>query len=138
VPQRRTRGRPRPKPDAFATLSVYTTVPSRAEARRLAKVAVARRLAACANAFSIDSQYWWQDRIEAADEWAVFFKTTRGNFEDLRRLIRAEHSYDLPCIVAFEHAEVDGSYAHWIRREARGGSAAGRRKRASRPTRRRS
>jgi periplasmic divalent cation tolerance protein len=74
-------------------VQVVTTTGSRDEAQSLARLAVERRLAACAQITApIRSIYRWQDAVQEADEWMVIMKTTSARLEDLMRQIRAEHS----------------------------------------------
>src|SRR5215468_4324937 len=67
-------------------LQVQTTTDSRAEAMELAKAAVEARLAACGQvAGPVASTYWWNDELERAEEWFVFFKLPADRYETLPR-----------------------------------------------------
>lgn len=101
-------------------LIVYTTWPDAETADRAARTAVEQRLAACANRFApLQSVYRWEGAVETATEIPMIFKTTRERVEALRRLVEAQHPYDLPCIVAFA-ADAAGSspgFLAWIAAE---------------------
>ena len=82
-------------------LQVQTTTDSRAEAMELAKAAVEARLAACGQvAGPVASTYWWNDELERAEEWFVFFKLPADRYEALAEFLAERHSYDEPEIVA--------------------------------------
>jgi periplasmic divalent cation tolerance protein len=102
-------------------LIVYTTWPDVETADRAARAAVEQRLAACANRFApLQSVYRWQGAVETASEIPMIFKTTRNQADALRRLIEAQHPYELPCIVAVA-ADATGSspgFLAWIAAEA--------------------
>src|SRR3989442_3807252 len=86
-------------------LQVTTTTDSRAEAERLGRVMVGRRLAACAQIVGpITSTYWWKGDKETAEEWLVLMKTTGARREELMATIKAEPSYETPGITAVPHA----------------------------------
>jgi periplasmic divalent cation tolerance protein len=69
-------------------LQVQTTTDSRAEAMELAKAAVEARLAACGQvAGPVASTYWWNDELERAEEWFVFFKLPADRYEDLAEFL---------------------------------------------------
>ena len=58
---------------------VYTTWPSIVEAERAGRAIVERRLAACVNILpGMVSHYWWQGKIERAEEVVMLVKTRAG------------------------------------------------------------
>ncbi len=97
-------------------IQVITTIDSEQGARKIARVAVERRVAACAQVSGpVSSVYWWQGKIEEAAEWACLLKTTRDNYLDLERLIKANHSYAVPEILAVPVIAGNGDYVAWLR-----------------------
>jgi periplasmic divalent cation tolerance protein len=99
-------------------LQVTTTTDSEGEARRLADLAVESRLAACGQVLSpITSVYWWDGKVENAQEWMVLLKTTANRVEQLIDRLRAEHSYDTPEIVAVPIVSGNPAYLDWITAE---------------------
>jgi periplasmic divalent cation tolerance protein len=99
-------------------LQVTTTTDSEAEARKLAELAVQSRLAACGQVLSpITSVYWWEGKVENAQEWMVVLKTTAGRVDQLIDRLRAEHSYDTPEIVAVPIVSGNPAYLDWITAE---------------------
>lgn len=99
-------------------LQVVTTAGSREEADRLARSAVERRLAACAQVVGpLTSTYWWQGTVETATEWQCVFKTTSARLDELRAHLEGEHSYETPEIVATPIVAGADAYLEWIRRE---------------------
>ena len=99
--------------------TVYITAKNRAEARKLAMLALDMRLAACANLFPIDSIYWWKGKKEHAKEVAILFKTRAALVKRLIAGLRKAHSYDVPCIVAWPILEGNRDYLDWIARETK-------------------
>jgi periplasmic divalent cation tolerance protein len=97
---------------------VTTTAGSRAEAERLGRAMVERRLAACAQVWGpITSTYWWKGEIETAEEWVAVFKTTESQTGQLIAAVKSEHSYETPDIVAVEIADGLPDYLGWIAAE---------------------
>ena len=94
---------------------VLMTAGSREEATRLAEILVAARLAACVQIMpEMESVYRWQDNIEREAEILLLAKTTRANFEDLERAVRALHSYETPEIIALPIAAASAPYLQWL------------------------
>lgn len=78
-------------------LVAMVTAPDRKTARRLARMALEARLAACANLVpGLESHYWWQGKLERAAEVLILFKTRRRCVAKLKDLILSQHPYDTP------------------------------------------
>lgn len=94
---------------------VYVTAPSPEEAERLARLAVEKRLAACANILpGMRSLYWWQGKLEQADETVLILKTTEALVPALTSALTAAHSYDCPCVVALPISQGNPDFLRWI------------------------
>jgi periplasmic divalent cation tolerance protein len=101
-------------------LQVTTTTDSRAEAQRLGRGMVERRLAACAQIVGpVSSTYWWKGSMETAEEWMTVLKTTDELRSRLIAAIKAEHSYETPDIVAVSIVDGFPDYLNWIAEETR-------------------
>ncbi len=99
-------------------LQVATTTETREDADRLARSAVERRLAACAQvAGPITSTYWWDEAVQTSSEWLCTFKTTAARLDELTAHLEAEHSYETPEIVATPIVAGSAAYLAWIERE---------------------
>ena len=97
---------------------VYTTWPSFVEAERSGRVLVERRLAACVNILpGMISHYWWQGKLERAEEAVALFKTRASLAERLRRAVKDVHPYETPSIMVVPIESVDADYYAWILRE---------------------
>ena len=99
-------------------LQVTTTTDSRAEAERLGRIMVTRRLAACAQIVGpVTSTYWWKGSMETTEEWLAVMKTTHEQSAQLIAAIKAEHSYETPDIVAISIVDGLPDYLNWIAEE---------------------
>lgn len=103
------------------TVVIETTLPADEASQRIVEGLLEDRLAACANWWRVASAYWWEGRLEHADEWLVAFKTTAAGRDALVEAIRARHPYDLPYIAWHEPDGVDARYADWVAAESGGG-----------------
>jgi periplasmic divalent cation tolerance protein len=99
-------------------LFAYITAPDAGEARRLGKILVAERLAACVNILpSMESHYWWNGKMESAHEAVLIAKTRAGLRDELLERVRALHPAETPCIVFLPLASGDPDYLAWIAAE---------------------
>ena len=97
---------------------VYTTWPSIVEAERAGRAIVERRLAACVNILpGMISHYWWEGKIERAEEVVMFVKTRAALAEAVRDAVKELHSYTTPAIMTLPVDDVDPDYQAWITKE---------------------
>ncbi len=102
--------------DAVAQVRIaITNVPDAETGRRIARVLVEERLAACVNLLApCRSVYRWQGAIEEADEVPMVIKTGADRFERLRARLIELHPYDLPELLAWTPGDAHGPYARWV------------------------
>ena len=104
-----------------SAVSLYITVGSRDDARRIARVVVAERLAACINLFDgVTSVFRWNDAIEEEPEIVMIAKCSQETLEPLKARILELHPYDCPCLVAWPIIDGHQPYLDWIRGECTG------------------
>jgi periplasmic divalent cation tolerance protein len=97
-------------------IQVQTTVASRADAEKIARVLIQGRLAACVQiAGPIASTYWWKGAIETAEEWLCFAKTRADLYAEVEAAIKSVHPYEVPEIFATEIVGGSRDYLRWIR-----------------------
>jgi periplasmic divalent cation tolerance protein len=94
---------------------VYTTWPSIVEAEAAGRKIVENRLAACVNILpGMISHYWWQGKIERAEEVVMIVKTRAGLAEPVSAAVRELHSYTTPAVMVLPVENVDPAYHAWI------------------------
>lgn len=94
---------------------VLTHLPNHADAVRLARLLVEQKLAACVNIGSpVQSLYRWRGMIETATEIPLAIKTTQALYPKVEALIKENHPYELPEIVALELTAGLAHYLQWI------------------------
>jgi periplasmic divalent cation tolerance protein len=97
---------------------VYIAAPSHAEAVKIGRVLVAERLAACANALpGARSVYWWQGKMEEADEAVLVAKSRARLTGRLIDRVKSLHSYTCPAIVVLPIVAGNPEYLAWIAAE---------------------
>ncbi len=94
---------------------VFTTLPDREAALRLASALVERRLAACVNVLAAcTSVYRWQSALHREDEVPLIVKTRTALFPALEAAILELHPYEVPEVVAVPVASGAAAYLAWI------------------------
>jgi periplasmic divalent cation tolerance protein len=98
---------------------VYMTCQNEAEARQLARRALGKKLAACANIFPVSSLFWWNGAIRSSKETAVILKTRASLVRALITELEKAHSYDVPCIDSIPILAMNRSCAAWLASQTR-------------------
>lgn len=94
---------------------VLTTTPNLQEAETLAELIVNARLAACVQILpQMTSVYQWEGKLQKESEHLLMIKTLPGKWAELHDLIRSNHSYETPEIVAIKADEVSPKYLGWL------------------------
>ncbi len=95
---------------------VLVTCGTLAEARRIARTVVSKRLAACVNIVlsPAESFYTWKGKLERAREYLLVMKTTAERLAALENEVKRLHSYDVPEFIALPIAEGSRKYLSWL------------------------
>jgi periplasmic divalent cation tolerance protein len=100
---------------ASEVLLVLSTFPDVATARRVGRELVEQRCAACANILpAVESIYWWEKKVESANETLVLFKTTAGRYAALETALRQLHPYEVPEVIAVKVEQGSPDYLRWV------------------------
>ncbi len=102
-----------PEVSVFMLGIVYITAESMDNASKIARELVSKKLAACVNMFPVSSVYRWNEKIEEDNEIAMLVKTDFSRFEEITRLVKSLHTYEMPAIEFWE-IEGDREYLNWI------------------------
>lgn len=72
------------------------------------------KLVACAQVWPISSRFWWDGKIEQAEEMRVVMHSRASLFEPVRQRVAQSHPYETMCIVSTRLRDVDPDYLRWI------------------------
>jgi periplasmic divalent cation tolerance protein len=96
-------------------IQVLISIDTQERARALQRVLLEARAAACVQILGpISSAYWWEGQIEEAQEWLCVAKTRRSAYSRLESLVKENHPYETPEILAIPILVGNPSYLDWI------------------------
>lgn len=99
-------------------LVVFITTGDAAEAEKIATTLLKRRQAACVNIVpGVSSHFWWQDKLEKAEESLLVVKTRDNLLPDLIKTVKKLHSNEVPEIIALPIAGGNPDYLAWLEQE---------------------
>ena len=104
----------------MSALLVFTNLPDRASAERLADNLIGKKVAACVNILApCRSVYRWKEAVQHDEEHPVLIKTTAERYPELESAIRALHPYELPEIIAVPIEQGLLQYLAWVAEETK-------------------
>ncbi len=96
---------------------VLVTIPKE-KAESLSKVILEKRLCACVNILGeVASYFWWEGKIDTASESLLLIKTKSEFFNKLKEVIKKNHPYQVPEIIAFNIDKINQEYLDWVNKE---------------------
>lgn len=97
---------------------IYITTGTDEEAQKVAEELLKQRKAACVSILpGVNSIFWWQDKLDSAQEILLIVKTKASLVDEIVRLVTEIHSYDVPEIIALPIMGGNRDYLEWIGKE---------------------
>jgi len=93
---------------------IQTTCASQKEAKKIAKILIEKKLAACVQITKIQSVYMWKEKLCRDKERLLFIKSKRKHFKKIENEIKKNHSYDLPEIIEIKITKASKEYSQFI------------------------
>jgi periplasmic divalent cation tolerance protein len=98
---------------------IYTTFPSKSEAKKAGRALVQSGMAACVNIFpKMTSFYMWQGEIEESREAAMLIKTARERSSEVLAEVKRLHPYSLPARLVLAVEDGGDDFLEWIRTQS--------------------
>ena len=96
-------------------ITVFTTVSSSEEAKKISRGLVEKKLAYCVNTIpSIQSTYFWDEKLCVDEELLLIIKTKEEKFSMLKDWMLENHSYDIPEVIALPIIQGSSDYLKCI------------------------
>ena len=90
------------------------TCGSEKEAQKISEILVKERAAACASISNVSSFFIWRGNPENKMESLLIIKTIESKYNELEHLVRINHSYECPEIIAIEVSKAYHEYGDWV------------------------
>ena len=102
------------------TSLVYITVGTKAEAVAIGNELVSHRLAASVNIIDqMNSIYHWDGELRYDSEVVMIAKTVSSKVPELTEIVKANHSYECPCILSIPTTGGNPAFLDWIANEVK-------------------
>lgn len=97
---------------------VYITTSGLIESKKIAKMLLEEKLAACINIIpTVESIYLWKGKIEEDSESIMVVKTRSELVENVIKKVEEVHSYEIPCVLEITLNKGSKPYLKWMKNE---------------------
>lgn len=94
---------------------VLVTTATFEEAQQISRALIEQRKAACVNIVpKVESLFWWQDKLDSAQESLLIIKTRAPLLNEVITLVKEIHSYTIPEIIALPIVGGSQDYLKWV------------------------
>ena len=94
---------------------VQTTTSNEEEAKKIAKILIQDKLAACVQLKDIESLYNWDGKLCCERETLLSIKIKKELFSKVKSKILELHSYDTPEIIELDISNISEDYLKFIK-----------------------
>jgi len=99
---------------------IYVTFNSIQEAKKLSKLLVKKKMAACTNIFpKIYSTYYWKNKTMTEVECSMIVKTSKPKLKKAINFIIKNHSYECPAVSSFSINSANPDFLKWINQQTK-------------------
>jgi periplasmic divalent cation tolerance protein len=100
---------------SLTTELILCTCPDKDTAKKLARLLVEKKLAACVNILpGLTSIYSWEGQIESVQEHLLLIKSTKEHYQSIELTLFKHHPYEVPEIIAVPIERGLPEYLDWI------------------------
>lgn len=100
---------------SYDYILILTTTATENEGKKIATILVEEKKAACVSIIpKVSSLFFWEGEIRSCDEVQLLIKTKRAFLNDVISLIKSNHSYEVPEIIALPIFTGYKEYLNWI------------------------
>ena len=94
---------------------VVTTLCDKEEiANKIIDTLLEKKLIAGSQVSKVYSKYWWNNKLEACDEFKLEFRTKESKFSIIESEIKKIHDYEVAEISYFEIINASENFLSWI------------------------
>lgn len=99
---------------------ILVTTATLEDAQQIGGSLLEQRQAACVNIIpGVVSRFWWQGKLDTAQESLLIIKTRAGKLPEIIDSVKRMHRYDVPEIIALPVVGGNPDYLNWIDKEVK-------------------
>lgn len=100
---------------------LWLTCKDKKEADKIANTLLVKHLVACAKQIPVSADYWWEAKIEHAEEVLLVMESREDLFDQVEAEVAKLHSYDTFVLEALPISKISKKAAVWLEYELKNG-----------------
>jgi len=100
-------------------IQIYIQYPDKKIAKKISKVLLDEKLAACVDLFEHENMYWWQGEMKNEKGIACLVATRKDNYAKIEKVVTRLHPDEVPCILEWPVGNVFTPYKEWLYEETK-------------------
>jgi len=93
------------------------TCANNAEADKIGKVLLEKKLIACCKKMPVASSFWWKGIIEQTDETVLMMESVEEKFGEVNKEVKKLHSYDTFILFSLPVGQTTKEVQEWLEKE---------------------
>jgi len=94
---------------------IQSTVKRKKDAKKLAKLLIEKKLAACIQVSKIKSFYMWENKLCKDKEKLLSIKTKKEHYKKVEKILKKNHPYETPEIISMGIKKGSKEYFSFIK-----------------------
>ena len=93
---------------------LFLTCASGAEAEKISRILLEKRLIVCAKRLSVSSSFLWKGKIDSSKEELLIMESSQEKFLQVEKTVHQLHSYDTPILISVSITQASRGIIKWI------------------------
>lgn len=94
---------------------LFLTCANADEGKTISKALLESKLVACVRQSSINSSYWWDNKIQNDDEVLLMIESAEEKFDEIEAVVTKLHSYDEYVLTAVQVLRTTPGVDKWLK-----------------------
>lgn len=94
---------------------LFLTCANADEGKKISTALLESKLVACVRQSSVNSSYWWDNKIQNDDEVLLMIESVEEKFDEIETLVTKLHSYDEYVLTAVQVLRTTPGVEKWLK-----------------------
>jgi len=95
-------------------ITLFLTCADTKESKKITTALLKNHLAACVKSMPVNSEFYWQGKIDTAKEVLLIIDSVASKFKEIEDCVHKLHSYDTPNLVAYPIVKQSKGVLEWL------------------------
>lgn len=96
-------------------VTLFLTCANTVEANDIVSKLFEKKLVVCVKQTSVNSTFWWKDKIENTEEVLLIMDSTQDKFSKIEAIVKEIHSYHTFTLLAYPVVKASDGVQKWVK-----------------------